>query len=63
MGDEQISVIVDESICIGCEACIPLCPNQALTMKGGVAKVIKPFCNGYGYCVYGCGEEAIRVLV
>lgn len=55
-------VIVDESLCIECEACVPLCPNKALTMKGSVAKVIVPFCNGCGLCVYGCGEEAIRVL-
>ncbi len=62
MGDNQTYVSIDERLCIGCEACISICPNKALTMKEGVAKVIRPFCNGCGYCVYGCGEEAISVL-
>ncbi|UCG67922.1 MAG: 4Fe-4S binding protein [Thermoplasmata archaeon] len=57
-----MSVIVDESLCNGCKACIPFCPNEALIMKGSVAKVIKTFCNDCGYCEHGCGEEAIRVL-
>ncbi len=55
-------VIVDESLCIECEACVGLCPTDAISMKGGVAKVIIPFCNGCGFCVERCGEEAIRVL-
>jgi len=53
---------VDENICIGCEACISICPNKALKMKDGVALVMEPFCNGCGFCIYGCGEEAIRRL-
>ncbi|MEE9150547.1 MAG: 4Fe-4S binding protein [Thermoplasmata archaeon] len=31
-------VIVDESLCIGCEACVPPCPNKAITMKGSVVR-------------------------
>lgn len=54
--------IVYESQCTGCEACVGLCPTEAITIRGGVAKIMGPFCKGCGLCVDGCGEEAIRIL-
>jgi heterodisulfide reductase subunit A-like polyferredoxin len=54
--------IVDESLCTGCEACVGLCPTDAISMRGSIAKIIGPFCNGCGYCESRCGEEAIRIL-
>jgi Pyruvate/2-oxoacid:ferredoxin oxidoreductase delta subunit len=54
--------IVYESQCTGCEACLSLCPTEAITIVDGVAKIMGPFCKGCGLCVDGCGEEAIRIL-
>ncbi|UCE38040.1 MAG: 4Fe-4S binding protein [Thermoplasmata archaeon] len=54
--------IVDESRCSGCEACVGLCPTDAISIKEGVAKIMGPFCKGCGFCIEDCGEEAIRVL-
>lgn len=48
-----------EDLCIGCEACLPLCPVDAIIMRNGVARIILQFCNECGYCADGCGEEAI----
>ncbi len=53
---------VKEDLCTGCEACISLCPTEAIIMRDGVAKIIAQFCNGCGYCADGCGEEAIVVV-
>jgi Pyruvate/2-oxoacid:ferredoxin oxidoreductase delta subunit len=54
--------IVNESHCTGCEACLGLCPTEAIVIKGGIAKVTAIFCKGCGLCAEGCGEDAIRVI-
>ncbi len=53
---------MDEKICSGCEACLSLCPTEAIKMQGDYAFVMALFCKGCGYCIEGCGEEAIRLL-
>lgn len=45
--------------CNGCEACIPLCPTQALYMHSGFAKVIQDRCDWCGKCGPVCPEQAI----
>ncbi len=49
--------------CIGCGSCVKACPNGALMIKNGHAKVGLPdqcvFC---GYCGAGCPEFAIKVI-
>ena len=52
---------VDEELCTGCEACIPLCPVEAIVIKEGIVNILSQFCHGCGYCADGCGEEAITV--
>jgi heterodisulfide reductase subunit A len=54
---EKAFVVTD--MCDGCEACVPICPVNAITMQGGKAK-IDPFqCNGCGACLPVCPKEAI----
>jgi heterodisulfide reductase subunit A-like polyferredoxin len=54
--------IVDDKICTGCQACMGLCPTEAITIKNEAAFVVPLFCKGCGYCIEGCGEEAIRMI-
>ncbi len=54
--------MVYESQCTVCGACVGLCPTEAITIRGGVAKIMGPFCKGCNLCVEGCGEDAIRIL-
>jgi heterodisulfide reductase subunit A len=54
---EKAYVIAD--LCNGCNACVPVCPVNAITMQEGKAK-INPFqCTGCGACIPVCPKEAI----
>lgn len=54
---EKAFVVAD--LCDGCEACVPVCPVNAISMVEGKA-VINPFqCTGCGACIPVCPREAI----
>jgi heterodisulfide reductase subunit A len=54
---EKAYVIAD--LCNGCQACVPACPVNAISMTEGKAK-IDPFqCTGCGACIPVCPQEAI----
>ena len=54
---EKAFVISD--LCNGCQACVPVCPVNAISMQEGKAR-IDPFqCTGCGACVPVCPVEAI----
>jgi heterodisulfide reductase subunit A len=54
---EKAYVITD--LCNGCNACVPVCPTNAITMQNGKAR-IDPFqCAGCGACIPVCPQEAI----
>jgi len=54
---EKAFVIAD--LCNGCQACVPICPTNAISIQEGKAK-IDPFqCNGCGACIPVCPQEAI----
>jgi len=54
---EKAFVIAD--LCNGCQACVPVCPVNAITMEGDKAK-INPFqCTGCCACIPVCPQEAI----
>jgi len=48
--------------CNGCEACIPVCPTQALYMSSGFAQVIQGRCDWCGKCGPVCPEQAIFLI-
>lgn len=48
--------------CNGCEACIPVCPQQALYMHAGFARVIQERCDWCGKCGPVCPEQAIFLV-
>jgi ferredoxin len=54
---------IDESLCDGCALCIPSCPEGALQIVNGKAKLVKEnFCDGLGACLGDCPQHALSVL-
>jgi ferredoxin len=53
---------IDEELCNGCGQCIPNCPEGALQLIEGKARLISDlFCDGLGACIGECPVGAIRV--
>lgn len=51
---------IDEEKCTGCGNCIPNCPEGALQIIDGKARLISDlFCDGLGACIGTCPEGAI----
>lgn len=54
-------VRIDRSKCIGCGACVGVCPKNALRLKGGAIVVDRSLCIKCGTCAKACPANAIRV--
>jgi ferredoxin len=55
-------ITIDEEKCTGCGLCIPNCPEGALQVIDGKARLISDlFCDGLGACIGHCPEGAITV--
>ena len=53
---------IDQKKCNGCSLCIPNCPEGALQMIDGKARLISDlFCDGLGACIGHCPEGAIKI--
>ncbi len=53
---------IDEEKCNGCGLCIPNCPEGALQIIDGKARLISDlFCDGLGACIGHCPEGAILI--
>lgn len=53
---------IDKEKCNGCGECIPNCPEGALQIIDGKARLISDlFCDGLGACIGHCPQEAITV--
>lgn len=53
---------IDEEKCTGCGACVPGCPEGALQIIDGKARLVSEiFCDGLGACIGTCPEGAITV--
>ena len=54
-------ITIDEQTCTGCALCIPNCPEGAIQMIDGKARVVNlSLCDGLGACIGHCPEDAIR---
>lgn len=53
---------IDEDKCTGCRLCIPNCPEGAIQIIDGKARLISDlFCDGLGACLGHCPEGAITI--
>jgi ferredoxin len=56
-------ISIDEEKCTGCGECIPDCPEGALQLIEGKARLVSDlFCDGLGACIGTCPEGAISVI-
>jgi NAD-dependent dihydropyrimidine dehydrogenase PreA subunit len=56
-------ISVDEEKCTGCGQCIPDCPEGALQIIEGKARLVSDlFCDGLGACIGTCPEGAISII-
>ncbi|MFA5771107.1 MAG: electron transfer flavoprotein subunit alpha [Thermoplasmata archaeon] len=56
-----MAIKINKDDCIGCGACLPSCPYNAIEIVDDVAR-LKDNCNGCGACVDSCPQEAIEVI-
>lgn len=55
-------ITIDEEKCDGCGGCIPGCPEGALQVIDGKARLVSDLlCDGLGACVGECPQEAITI--
>ncbi|MDX9703834.1 MAG: 4Fe-4S binding protein [Candidatus Auribacterota bacterium] len=55
-------ITIDEEKCNGCAQCIPNCPEGALQIIDGKARLISDlFCDGLGACIGTCPQGAITI--
>lgn len=53
-------ITIDEELCDGCGLCIPGCPEGALQIIDGKARLVSDlFCDGLGACIGDCPQGAI----
>ncbi|HPB31100.1 MAG TPA: 4Fe-4S binding protein [Candidatus Sumerlaeota bacterium] len=54
---------IDEAKCNGCGLCVPNCPEGALQVIDGKARLVGDLlCDGLGACIGNCPEGAINVV-
>ncbi len=62
MANRRKVIRIDEEKCNGCGECIPNCPEGALQIIDGKARLVSDlFCDGLGACVGHCPVGAMRI--
>ncbi len=56
-----MAVTIDKDTCVGCTACVGVCPVEALAMVDGKSEVDAGKCVDCGTCVSTCPVEAIAL--
>lgn len=50
---------VNQELCTGCQACIDMCPMEAIIMQDGKAFIVEDNCSNCRACESACPIEAI----
>ncbi|UCE18682.1 MAG: 4Fe-4S binding protein [Gemmatimonadota bacterium] len=54
---------IDEEKCSGCGLCMPACPEGAIQIIDGKARLISDmYCDGLGACLGECPEDALKIV-
>jgi len=56
-----MTALITSDVCIGCGACVDVCPFDAIQMTDEKAVVIKENCSGCGVCADACAVDAIQI--
>jgi len=57
----SVAPYVEKRKCIGCEACVAVCPVDAILMSNGKAEVRSENCIGCASCIAACGSDAMEI--
>jgi Pyruvate/2-oxoacid:ferredoxin oxidoreductase delta subunit len=54
---------IDPTTCTGCDACVSLCPQQAIELEPAALeyRILPATCTGCGICVDVCADRAVRL--
>jgi Fe-S-cluster-containing hydrogenase component 2 len=56
---DDIILQVRKDLCVGCGLCAESCPQQAISLQAGQAKIYRNRCNRCGICLDVCPRGAI----
>jgi ferredoxin len=57
----MLRIVVDPQLCQGSGECVKACPQQAITLSGGVAVIDAGRCDLDGICIPACPFGAISL--
>lgn len=61
---DVVTLQLDQEKCVGCGACLMVCPHQVFVMNNGCANIDKKdLCMECGACARNCPVEAVYVKV
>lgn len=60
---DNIILRVRKDLCVGCGLCAESCPQQAISLQAGQAKIYRNRCNHCGICLDVCPRGAIVEVV
>ena len=61
MIDRQVTTIIDQEKCNGCELCVKVCPSRTISMQEGKAHVTGDRSLQCGHCAAVCPVGAVKV--